>query len=395
MGVVRLARGTAPTVPTGRIAGLDGIRGLAALFVVLNHVYLRAWPGYPVDHAPPWAGWFIYGRFAVIVFLALSGFSLALAPARDGWRLPSIAVFARRRAWRILPPYWAALGFSLLMTWFVLAQPGHPVPDGWSVAVNGLLLQDVLPAASPNRAFWSIAVEAQLYVALPLLLLLVRRVGALAMTGIVAAVIGTVGLVAAPVPLLASALLVVAPDLAVLFAIGVCAAGVVTASDRVRSLPWPAFALAAAVPVVALIAAKGSTWTLTNLFWVDLAWGPAIGCLLVAVATGRPRPLVRVLDTRPLRSLGSFSYSLYLTHAPIIIAVSYGLVLGRVPPGTPTFLVLAGILLPTTVAFARAFAAAFELPFQRHRGWRPLQRSVAGRLRARRRRPVRLPARPA
>ena len=41
-----------------RLAGLDGIRGLAALFVVINHVFLRAFPGYPVDHAPFWAGWF-------------------------------------------------------------------------------------------------------------------------------------------------------------------------------------------------------------------------------------------------------------------------------------------------------------------------------------------------
>ena len=53
----------------------------------INHVFLRAFPGYPVDHAPFWAGWFIYGRFAVVVFIVLSGFSLALSPARHGWRL--------------------------------------------------------------------------------------------------------------------------------------------------------------------------------------------------------------------------------------------------------------------------------------------------------------------
>ena len=77
-----------------RLAGLDGIRGLAALYVVINHVFLRAFPGYPVDHAPFWAGWFIYGRFAVVVFIVLSGFSLALAPSRHGWRLDGISQFA-------------------------------------------------------------------------------------------------------------------------------------------------------------------------------------------------------------------------------------------------------------------------------------------------------------
>jgi len=45
-----------------------------------------------------------------VFFLALSGFSLALAPARNRWRTGSVAQFAGRRAWRILPPYWAALG---------------------------------------------------------------------------------------------------------------------------------------------------------------------------------------------------------------------------------------------------------------------------------------------
>ena len=83
-----------------RLAGLDGIRGLAALYVVINHIFLRTFPGYPVDNAPFWAGVFIYGRFAVVVFIVLSGFSLALSPAKHGWRLDGISRFAVRRARR-------------------------------------------------------------------------------------------------------------------------------------------------------------------------------------------------------------------------------------------------------------------------------------------------------
>jgi peptidoglycan/LPS O-acetylase OafA/YrhL len=369
-----------PTPRRGRIVGLDGIRGLAALFVVLNHIFLRAWPGFPVDRAPLWAAGFIYGRFAVVVFIVLSGFSLALAPARSGWRLDSVAAFAHRRAWRILPPYWAALGFSLLMTWFVLAQPGWPRPDGRSVVTYGLLVQDAVPAGSPNRTFWSIAIEAQLYVLLPLLLLLVRRVSAIAMVALVAAVVVTVGVLGPHVGVMNVALVRFTPDLAVLFAIGVLAAGITSTSGRLRSWHWSGLAWLASVPVVVWIVVAGSVWTINHVFWVDLAWGPAIGCFLAAVATSRRGPVVRVLDSRPLRSLGSFSYSLYLTHAPIVIAVSYGLVLGRVAPGTPTFLVLAAILVPTTVGFARLFAAVFEIPFQRHRGWTPLRRAVRRRL---------------
>src|SRR5215472_5595859 len=104
----------------GRVAGLDGIRGLAALYVVLYHIFLRAWSGYPgANHAPFWATLLSYGRGAVAIFIVLSGFSLGLGPARSGWQLKPIATYAHRRAWRILPPYWAALGFSLVMTWYV------------------------------------------------------------------------------------------------------------------------------------------------------------------------------------------------------------------------------------------------------------------------------------
>jgi peptidoglycan/LPS O-acetylase OafA/YrhL len=374
--LVELPTGTQPEnaapAPTtrGRLVGLDGIRGLAALFVVVNHVFLRAFPGYPANHAPFWAAGFIYGRFAVVVFIVLSGFSLAVSPARAGWRLDGVWKFAHRRAWRILPPYWAALVFSLLMTWFVVAQPGWPVPTAQSAAVNGLLVQDVVAVPSPNRAFWSIAIEAQLYVIFPLLLLAVRRLSAFAMVAMVAVPALALGVGAARHIRAANDLVnQYTPDLAVLFAIGVAAAGVVAATERRRALPWHWFALGLAVPVVALIILKGSVWTIGHFFWVDLALGPSIGCLLAAVATDRPRPLVRLLDVRPLRRLGLFSYSLYLTHAPIVIAVYYGLMQGRVAGGVPMFLVLCAIVLPLTVVFARLFAEVFELPFQRERGW--------------------------
>jgi len=379
------ARAVAATGPS-RVVGLDGIRGLAALFVVMNHIFDRAWPGYPANPAPFWAAWMIYGRGAVVIFIALSGFSLGLGPARSGWRFKSIATYAHRRAWRILPPYWAALGFSLAMTWWVLAQPGWRVPNGKSVVVYGLLVQDAFSVGSPNRAFWSIAIEAQLYFLLPLLLLLVRRVSARAMVGLVAGIVVTIGLLGPHVPLMNSALIKFTPDLAVLFAVGLLAAGIVTADERTRSRPWAGYALAATVPVIVLMAVKGSTWSNLNLFWLDLAWAPAVGCLLAAIATSRPRPVVRFLDSRLPRSLGSCSYSLYLTHMPIVIAVSYGLILGRVATGTPTFFVLAAILLPVTVCFALLFAAVFELPFLRHRGWIPLRQAMSARLRQLRRR---------
>ncbi len=350
-----------------RLAGLDGIRGLAALYVVLDHVFLRTFPGYPVARAPFWAGWLVYGRFAVVVFIVLSGFSLALSPARHGWRLDAISRFAHRRARRILPPYWAALAFSLVVAWLIVPQPRKGVPDGTSVLVNGLLLQNIVPAHSPNAAFWSMAVEAQLYLLFPLLLLIVRRRGAIVMVAVATLVVAAVGIVGPHVSHLDTFVIQSPPDLAALFAVGILTAGIVGASPARRSWPWPWLALAAAVPVVVTIWWQGSAWTLGHLYWVDLALGPAIACLLAGLATGRPAPLLRALDTRPMRSLGSCSYSLYLTHAPIVAIVCERIVAGRVPQGVPAFLVSLALVLPLTIVCARLFAAAFETPFRRQR----------------------------
>jgi peptidoglycan/LPS O-acetylase OafA/YrhL len=349
-----------------RLAGLDGIRGLAALYVVVNHVFLRAFPGYPVDHAPFWAAWLIYGRFAVVVFIVLSGFSLALSPARHGWRLDAVRRFARR-AWRILPAYWAALAFSLAVAWLVVPQPGNGVPDAKSGLVNGLLAQNIVRAHSPNAAFWSMAVEAQLYIAFPLLLLMVRRWGAIVMVATVTIIVAAVGVVGPHVAHLDVFVIQSPPDLAALFAVGVLTAGIVGASTARRSWPWPRLALAAAVPVLVTIWWQGSVWTLDHLYWVDLALGPAIACLLAGLATGRPAGLLRVLDARPIRSLGSCSYSLYLTHAPIVAIVCERIVAGRVATGVPTFVVSLALVLPLTIVFARVFAAVFEIPFQQRR----------------------------
>jgi peptidoglycan/LPS O-acetylase OafA/YrhL len=351
----------------GRLAGLDGLRGLAALYVVVYHIFLRAFPGYPVDRAPFWAGWFAYGRFAVVVFIVLSGFSLALSPAREGWKLDGLASFAQRRARRILPAYWAALVVSLAVAWLILPPPGQGLPTAKSALVNGLLVQNLIGAPSPNRSFWSMAVEAQLYVLFPLLLLLVRRWGAIAMVATVTLLVAALGIVGPHVSRLDTFVIHTPPDLAALFAVGILTAGIVQAGNTSRSWPWHWLALAAVVPVVAAIWWRGTAWTNDNLLWVDLALGPAVMCLLAALATGRATRLLRLLDARPMRKLGTSSYSLYLIHAPIVVVVYEKIVAGRVGQGVPAFLVSIALVLPLTVVFARLFARLFETPFLQRR----------------------------
>jgi peptidoglycan/LPS O-acetylase OafA/YrhL len=358
-----------------RLLGLDGIRGVAALFVMLHHCWLLSFPGYPVNNGPLWSKWLIYGHLAVVVFIKLSGFSLGVSPARHDWQLGGAGRFAHRRAWRILPPYWAALVFSLVIAWTVVPQPDTPVPNGKSVVIFGLLLQDIFGSASPNGAFWSIAIEAQLYIVFPLMLLVLRRIGAIVLLSAVTVIVSTIGLLAPHVSVV-QMLTRLTPEFALLFALGLVATAVLRAGVRVRRLPLQWLALAAFLPVLAVMLAKGSSWAVQHYFWLDMALGPAVALLLAALATGRPKPLVRLLDTRPLRSLGSFSYSLYLTHAPIVVAVHAKLVAPYVTGGVPTFWATVGIGGPLAVAFAWAFSRFFELPFQRYRNWSALRAAL-------------------
>ena len=364
----------------GRLVGLDGIRGLAALFVVLHHCWLQSFPGFPRDTGPFWLGWLLYGHLAVVVFIVLSGFSLAVAPARRDWQLGGIGRFLRRRAWRILPPYWAALVFSVLISALVVTDQPSP-PTGKSVAVFGLLLQDAVPAPSPNSAFWSIAVEAQLYLVFPLLLVLRRRWGALPLVALVATVVAGIQLLSGHVGVFAS-LLHLTPEFAVLFTLGAVTAGVLRPDPPgwLRRVPWPLLAGAGAVLAVVGIGLAGSVWTVDHYFWVDQLVGVPVACLLAAVASGRPGWLVRALDSRPLAGLGAFSYSLYLVHVPIVVLVNRLLVAPHLPHGTPVFLVTLLVAAPVAVGFARVFGSVFELPFVRHRSARALLSAVrAGR----------------
>ena len=362
-------RNTPPDRPVARrIAGLDGVRGVAALFVVLHHCWLFSFPGFPVDNGPVWSGFLLHGHLAVVVFIVLSGFSLAVAPARAGWRLGGVRRFLRRRAWRILPAYWAALAFSLLVAWLIVTEHEGVVPTGRSVLVYGLLVQDMTPAPSPNSAFWSIAVEAQLYLVFPLLLLVRRKAGAVALVAGVTSVVVAINLLSGSVKPFAS-LMHLTPEFAVLFTVGVVAAGVLGSDAKawVRKVPWPAVALVGAIGVVTLIVVNGPVWTVEHYFWIDLLLGVPTGALLAGLALGNPSGLVRFLDSRSLRALGTFSYSLYLIHVPVVAVVSRLLVGPRVPDGIPTFLVTTAIAVPVALLIARGFAAVFELPFQRHR----------------------------
>ena len=99
------------------------LRLMLAMLVVLGHSCVLG--GFGEEPLGRWSGGTATGReLAVQGFFILSGFLLAASLARQ----PSLARFAGRRAFRILPGYWAALlitSFIVIPAMFARNFPGQ------------------------------------------------------------------------------------------------------------------------------------------------------------------------------------------------------------------------------------------------------------------------------
>src|SRR6476646_6185287 len=73
---------SAATSGSSRAVGLDGIRGLAALYVVVHHCWLVTFHGSPPTPGPAGLGGRVNGHPAGVVFTVLPGSPRAIAPAR-------------------------------------------------------------------------------------------------------------------------------------------------------------------------------------------------------------------------------------------------------------------------------------------------------------------------
>jgi len=380
--------------PTSRLRldYLDGLRGLAALYVVLHHAYY----GLTAEAAlPPLAAhltyWLYLGRSAVDIFIVLSGYCLMMPVVRAGaGRLPAgPREFFRRRARRILPPYYAAMAVTLLAIFLVpplhdLSRPNVLWNTALPVWTPGVLVSHLLLVHNFDPAWhskidypmWSVATEWQIYFLFPLLLLPVwRRFGPAA--AVLAAFV--VGL--APLFLFFDRFSGVSPHFLGLFALGMAGADLnFSPSPRLASwrerLPWGALAASFGV-TLALVSLRHSSWPLSVAF-KDILVGAATACLLVFCtrfltrchepateqSPARPRaPLaLRLCESRPAVRLGVFSYSLYLIHAPVL-AVCQALVRPlRLPPTWELTLMLAAGV-PLALLCSYLFYLAFERPF--------------------------------
>src|SRR5437868_6227964 len=148
-----------------RQPGLDFLRALAIVVVVIYHAGIMGFPLPGRVHRWGWVG--------VDLFFVLSGYLIGgqvLAPlAHD--RQVKLKRFFARRALRIMPAYFVVLGiYFLLPSWREYPDMAQPL---WKFLLS---IQNV--ALHGGTAFshaWSLAVEDQFYLALPFILILLSR----------------------------------------------------------------------------------------------------------------------------------------------------------------------------------------------------------------------------
>lgn len=364
------------TVAKRRLDYIDALRGAACVWVLLHHTFSPLSAPAGVWHYPAEALVFVsrIGWLGVSLFLVLSGFCLfyPLAARHDlGEIRLNLATFVRRRARRILPPYYAALILLAALEMVVNRHySGHwdrhsALHGRGDVLLHVLMLHNLRPdtITSVSPAFWSLALECQLYVVFPLLVWAAARFGLksiLAGTFLVALVWQTLCFQHLGFSLIWP------PKFAVYYHAlpGRCfefAAGMVAASFVARPRPGQArIALALIlVPVLPALYFVSEVSRFGPL--CDQVWGVVFASTLVYLC-GIPNTLFeRNLVLRCLVWLGAISYSVYLIHLPFIWFISPQVM--HLPSSLSGDYTAGVLRLPILVCLGYLFHLAFERPF--------------------------------
>ncbi|WP_026462922.1 acyltransferase family protein [Adhaeribacter aquaticus] len=324
------------------LAYLDGLRGLAALYVVLHHALLQinGASGQSIvenaDGEPTLvkllAFMFRHGRLAVDLFIVISGFCLMLPVTRFNGKLKtSVSEFYFKRARRILPPYFLAMGLSLFL---IITIIGAETGTHWDVSIpvskmdvltHILLLQDIFSETSLkiNHAFWSISVEWRIYFLFPVIVYFWRKIGGISTSAL--AVISSILLYFALVPLQAVGLspITISANYLGLFTLGALAADFAFTEQtnliRIREkLPLKVLLFLAPVAILGINKYGMATYFHGSVVLIDLIMGLFAASLLIAIASGKVNVLNKFLSWKPVVFVGTFAYSLYLIHAPLL-----------------------------------------------------------------------------
>ena len=304
-----------------KLTGVDGVRALAMLMVFCYHVWeFSGSPLWNVGNLSPGS---VVGRFAlgVDLFIVLSGFCLYW-PVANTSKPFDIKQYFSRRFWRIAPAYYMSILVMLLMpnALVILMKLLHK-PATWQEVpglVQILTHLTFTHALHPDTwggiqgAYWSLGLEAQLYVAFPIVLIAVKKLGV-------------------PVTTLCMWLITVAwsyiwPN--------VFPNGEFAASLSIFGR-WGHFAAGMLVAHICRGANRKNHWGLGLLGLTLVVLGqlsivreisliPATdlcslsGFALILMSAVQPAGVTTIFSTKPLVYLGTISYSIFLLHQNIM-----------------------------------------------------------------------------
>lgn len=343
-----------------RYTALDGLRGLAALVVLMHHCFLAsplvriAVQSEGVGQLEPWVWWATFtplhliwaGGEAVFVFFILSGFVLALPFVGDA--RPVWAAYWPKRLIRIYLPVWASLIFALWATW-AFPRIAGPELSSWvkpqdvapNVFSDALL---VLGASNLNSPLWSLRWEMYFSLLLPLYVVAAMRFR----RGWLVCLAGLVLLIWAGEQLHVTTLVCLS-----IFGIGVLMAArrEVLQKWAAKMGRWGWMGL-----IVLSIVLLCSRWIFPQLP-IGVAPVTVGGALLLFAFIGC-RAAINLGNNSLVHWLGTRSFSLYLVHEPIVLSIVFSL------HATNPFQV-AAYAVPLSLLAAEIFFRLVERPSHR------------------------------
>jgi peptidoglycan/LPS O-acetylase OafA/YrhL len=374
---------------TRHFAGLDGLRGVAVIAVIVYHLFPGVLPG---------------GFIGVDIFFVISGFLITSLLVRERAAAGRISLkrFWQRRVRRLVPALVALVLICCSAAWViggdVLVGLGRQVLGAATFSNNWL---DIAAGSSyfsrdaPElfRNLWSLAVEEQFYLLWPLLLIALLFIRSVRVRIVVlAALAATSG---------ALMWLLFSPNAdatRVYFGTDTHSFGLMIGAAlalivrTVKPLDLDAGEgrlqvfvrhWLPSLGIVSFVAVLAASWWLQDDASLTYRGGLVAVSVLTAIVIWSaisPRSVLgRGLDVAPLRYIGERSYGLYLWHWPVLVLVQAAWVHGA---NTPVRMLSIGLVsLAITVVAAGISYRFVEQPVRRL-GFRGVARAVTERIRA-------------
>lgn len=323
---------TGASQSSSRFAWIDGLRALSALWVIIYDV----WSFNRMPEIGFLTPLFQSGHLGVEVFMVLSGFCLFYPLSKETFvNAETWKRFFVRRARRILPPYYVAILYALLLpfavvplfkAWGVSVAPA-PLPSAWDLGAHLTLSHNFFPElrAGINPSFWSLSLEAQFYLIFPLLAVAILRLkwwGVLLVLSATMAYRGAVVHFMAPGDAGLLSCLSAIPGRMAIFFCGMLAAWIVRRGGIPRLPRWLEHAGGLVIPGFISLGFwfyfhPFGSWPLS-----DALIGVAIAFALVRF-DNESGGLAKWVALPALVSLGEISYSFYLINRPTCYYVTY------------------------------------------------------------------------